>query len=257
MNYLYKTTVLTSITLAFLFCQMPVGLAQQIDREIDSFNKLIVSPRINVTLVKGDKEHVKLEAFGIDPEEVNVRVKGKTLRVYLDKARANEKRVKVRNHDNRGWKQKIGIYEGVVVEATITYRELKHLQFRGEQKMVCNDPLRADKFRIKLYGESKVVLASLKTQRLKASLFGENELLIKSGNTDEQILKLFGENELDTRKVTSAYAKTNTYGVSKVFVNTSELFKVSAFGESKIYYSGGAVLRTGLVLGENRINKIR
>lgn len=252
-----KASGLLSLIIVLLFSQMPWGHAQKIDKDIDAFNKLIVSPKINVTLVKGEKEHVALEAYGVNMDEINVEVRGKTLKVYLDKAKVHEKMVKVRNRDRWHRKAKISVYEGVKVNAIITYRSLKHLEIRGKQDVICDDPLRAEKFRVKLYGESKVRLASLKTERLKASLFGENDLLIKSGSTREQVLKSFGENKINTRSVNSQYAKANTYGESKVYVNTSELFKVTAFGESKIYYAGGATLHPVLILGENSINRIQ
>ena len=257
MKTVNKASGLLSLIIVLLFCQMPLGHAQKIDKDVDPFNKLIVSPRINVTLVKGEKEHVSLEAFGVNTDEINVEVKGKTLRVYLDKAKIHEKMVKVRNRDHWHRKEKISVYDGVKVNATITYRNLKHLEIRGRQDVICDDPLRADKFRVKLYGESKVRLASLETERLKASLFGQNDLLIKSGSTWEQVLKSFGENKINTRSVTSQYAKANTYGQSKVYVNTSELFKVTAFGESRIYYAGSAILHPVLILGENSINRIQ
>ena len=257
MKRLYKTQQRVQLACLFVLCQIPAGFAQDMEEDLDSFNKIVVSPRINLTLVKGDKEHLELETFGVDPDKVNIKTKGKTLRIYLDKARVQEKRVKVRSYRYGNNQQKVSIYDGVKVNATVTYKNLKHLQIRGEQDVLCKDLLRADKFVIKLYGESNVRLASLEAELLKVSLFGKNDLLINSGQTHEQIIKLYGENNIDMKDVDGKYAKTTSYGQSELFVNTSEIIKLTALGESKIYYMGGAILDANLILGENKIRRIR
>ncbi len=255
MKDFYKLSFPAFLFLAVCFCLVFEGKSQKMEKAVDSFDKLIVSPKINVTLVKGDREHVQLEYFGVDEDEVNIKVKGKTLKLYLDNARVHDKRVAIR--DNRHGKQMVSIYENAEVNAVITYKHLKNLQIRGDQKVVCSGPLKSEKFRIKLYGESQVKLASLETSKLKASLFGQNDLKINAGDAPTQILRLMGENVINTQKVASRYARATSYGESKVFLNSSDLFKVTAFGESKIYYSGDATLMLGLVLGDNHIDKIR
>ena len=235
------------------FCFILEGKAQKIEKAVEPFDKLIVSPKINVILIKGEKEHVQLSYFGVEEDEINVKVKGRTLKLYLDNARVHDKRVPAK--DRRYGK--VSIYENVEVNAVISYKHLKSLQIRGEQKVVCSDPLKSEKFRIKLYGESQVKLASLETSKLKASLLGQNDLTINAGDISSQILRLMGENVINTQRVTSNYAKATSYGESKVFLNSSDLFKVTAFGESEIYYAGDATLLLGLVLGDNHIGKIR
>lgn len=229
--------------------------AQVIEKKVNSFDRIIISPRINVKLVKGTQEKVKIETNGLGADKINIKVSGKTLRIYLDQARIQEKRIRVNNYN--GWDEKISIYEGREVDAIITFRDLKHLQIRGNQTVDCEEPLIADKFKLKLYGETRIKLASLSTDRLKASLFGQNKVLIKGGEASKQIVKLFGENTFNTRRVTSKVAKANSFGVSDVYLNTTDWLKVSAFGESNIFYAGGATLHTGLVLGENQINRIK
>ena len=50
------------------------------------FNKVIVSPYIQVTFVQGDKEGVAINDMIVDSSKLNVEVNNGTLRIYLDGA---------------------------------------------------------------------------------------------------------------------------------------------------------------------------
>ncbi len=255
MQHIYFLTKKPNIALMLLMIFSVTTNAQVIEKELKAFDKVIISPHINVNLVEGNSEKVHLETNGLPTDVVNVKVKGKTLKIFLDDAKIQDKRVKVVKKN--GWKQKISIYEGVEIDATITYRKLKHLQVRGAQTITCDTKLDASKFRLKIYGENRLKLANLTANELKVSLFGENKLLIKEGNVSTQIVRLFGENSFNSRQVKSKFTKANSFGVSKIYINTSDWLKVNAFGESTFYYAGNATLHKGIVLGENEFGRIR
>ena len=221
--------------------------AQEITRDLDTFSKIIASPRVNLILTKGEKESIKVVYDDVDASKINVEVKGKTLRIFLDDAKHIEKQVR------HGYHQTRGIYEGVSVTAYVTYKQLQKLEIRGNQELTCNDALDAHRFVLRAYGENDITLASLDTEYFKASLYGENKLKVRKGTAVEQKYRLFGENKIDTRELKSSFAVANIYGEGNVRINTTDEVVVNAFGEPRIEVGGGAYVNRRLVFGRASI----
>ena len=224
--------------------------AQEITRNLKSFKKIIVSPRINLVLEKGDQESIRLVYSNVPADKINITIQNNTLRVYLDDAKVNEKTEQVTPNERRS------IYHNANLTAYVTYREIEHLEIRGNQELTCNGPLRAERFTLKAYGENEIKLASVKADYLRTSLYGENELKITGGKAEYQKYKLFGENKIDTHELRSYSATTNTFGESQITLSTQDQLRINAFGESQITYNGDADVNKGLVFGNTTINKL-
>ena len=231
-----------------------ISLTAQIHYDLDSFDKVLISPKINLVLTKGEVESLKLKIRNVDPEKVNVKVEGNALHLYLDNAK---KYVKHNKYHLNGRKFKEKQYQGVQVTAYLTYRDLKKLQVRGEQWVIAEDPIEVDKFKLKVYGETDINLASIKTDRLKVGLYGENDLDIDSGIAQVQRYRSFGENRVDTRKVTSRKTKTSIFGEADFNLSVTDKLKISSMGEASITFSGQARVTKGIVLGSSEIRNIR
>jgi hypothetical protein len=227
-----------------------LSLAQEISRELKPFNKIIVSPKVNLILEQGDQESIRLTYSNVDADKINIRVHGNTLRVYLDDAKVTEKTYRVSS------KEKRGIYHDVSVTAYVTYKELEHLEIRGNQELTCNGPLTAERFTLRAYGENDINLASLKTEYLRTSLHGENDLKIKGGKAEYQKYNLYGVNKIDTQDLKSFSATATIFGESKIKLNTQDNLKVNAFGESQVSYNGNANVNKGLIFGPAQITKL-
>jgi hypothetical protein len=223
---------------------------QEIQKDLRFFSKIIASPHIHLILKKGDKESIRLVHDDQTTGKINILVKGKTLHIYLDDARRVEKTIRYR--DGRGNSSR-GIYDGVSIAAYVTYQYLEGLEIRGQQQLTCDDPISAEEFTLKAYGENSITLSSLKTDYFKAALYGENELNIKDGKVVEQKYKLFGENKINTRDMKSAFTTTSIFGEGKLRINSSEQVRVDAFGEPEIYVDGGANINKRLVFGKASI----
>ena len=164
-------------------------------QELRSFDRIIVSPRVQLELVKGDKESVRLEYENIDEGKVNVQVKGNTLRIYLDEAKfivKNSRRG--RYYDEYGGWDRQMYKEGVRVKAYVTYTDLKYLQIRGEEDIDINSDIENERFKLKAYGESTIRMKSITADKFKAVLIGENKLQIKGGKANKQKYKSIGDN---------------------------------------------------------------
>jgi Putative auto-transporter adhesin, head GIN domain len=224
---------------------------------LEPFDKIVISPRINVVLLKGEQESIRIDYDNIPKDKLNYKVKGGKLKVYLDHARITEKQVSYyyhdENHDEHG---KRGIYQGSAITIYVTYKKLRSIDLRGEEELRCDDVLAADKFKLKVYGEGKIKLASLEVKKFKTSLYGENNLDILSGNADHQVYRLFGENKIDTEGLKSHSASTRIYGEGYLSVNASDHFRINALGEPRVHVAGTSMISKGIILGraDIRIN---
>lgn len=224
--------------------------AQEIVKPLASFNRIIVSPKINLILEHGDTEHIRLVYSNVTPDKINIEVEGKTLRLYLDDARVYE-------HTHKGfYTSREGIYKDATITAYVTYKAIRALEIRGDQELTCNGELNAKKFTLKAYGENEIRLSAVNSEYFKTSLYGVNDLKIKGGQAKCQKYRLFGENKIDTRELKSLMATTNIYGESKIRLTTIDELKVNSFGEGLVYYTGDAQVFRGFVFGRTRIEKL-
>jgi hypothetical protein len=93
------------------------------------------------------------------------------LRIYLDDAKEFTKNETVYED---GHETKRPIYKGTVVVATVTYKTLDELSVRGEETMWCKSLLKGDEFKLKLYGESNVLIDKVSLGNLTChNIWGE------------------------------------------------------------------------------------
>ena len=183
--------------------------AQEIQKDLNAFDKIILSPKINLILQKGDKESIRIKYSNVSSDKINIEVSNNRLRIYLDDARLVEKQKKT--HDEN-YSFKASIYRDAVITAYVTYRELKVLDVRGEEEVTCDGAINNENFKLKAYGEVEITLASLHTKKFKAVLYGENKLKIKEGQAGHQRYRLYGENKIDTQALSSETVSTTIYG---------------------------------------------
>lgn len=225
--------------------------AQESVRKVRPFSRIIASPHINVILEEGESETVRLLCNDISEDRVNVEVRGKTLRLYLDDARVTDKLERHGRHSKRS------VYQDVSVTAYVTYRTLERLEVRGAQEVTCHSPIRSEKkFKLKAYGENEINLVSLRTDYFKTVLYGQNRLKIKGGKADYQKYKLYGENRIDASRMKSYSASAMSFGESDVKIYSQDEVRVTAFGETRVSFSGDAYLSKGLIFGKTDINRV-
>ena len=227
------------------------SFAQAIEKNVGHFNKLVVSPRINLIMVAGDEESVKINYANVDASKINIVVKNHALHIYLDGSKYTEKRERVKKD---GWVDKESVYRHASITAYVTYRQLDKLVVRGEQEVEVRSAIDNKKFKLSAYGECEITLASLQTGKFKASLYGQHTLKIKSGEVDTQKYKLFGENKIDAQAIQSEEIASTTYGESRLKFNAHESLHLVTFGESDVKVKGGAEVNR-LTFGEVAVNR--
>ena len=241
----------TIFILIILIGQLTIAQSKTIS--VTSFDKVILSPHIQATFVKGNEQSVVIEKSTVALDKINVEVNGKTLRIYLDGAKEVTKNEKTFED---GYKRKRSIYKGTVLTATVTYTNLEELSLRGEETIVCKSPIDQEKFRLKIYGESQVYLNEVELQELHTTIYGESFLEVKKGRTGHQKFTAYGETKINTLGVANKSTKITAYGEGSYRVNVSERLKVTAYGEATIAYNGNPNVDRGLIIGEATIQRI-
>lgn len=225
-------------------------------RSVDHFTKVMVGPHVELVLEKGEHETVTLTNLGVEFSEVNVKVSGNTLMIYLDDARIVTKHRKEK-HSEYGYKSKVPVYKGTQVTATVSYNYLHKVSLRGEERYVVMNPVSSDRFKVKMYGEGTLEIPEINAEKMKVKLYGDNELHIEGGKVTKAKYKAYGENEVHSDHLITDVTKSSNFGENSLRVNASDRIKWSALGESVIGYKGVSHVDKGIVIGENESYKIR
>lgn len=221
--------------------------------EVESFDKVIVSPHIEVTFIESDVELVEILSCKEPLSKLNVEVIGSTLRIYLEGAKTytDSKDIKGDNYD-----YKVPIYNGTVVKAKVNYKNLEELSLRGEEKFVCKSTIEQNEFDLKIFGESQVYFNRVDLKNLTTTIYGESYLELKDGSIASQKITAYGESTVNTLNVKCDEAKITAYGEGSYRIAVKDRLKVTAFGEATIAYEGSPDVRKGIVIGEATIQKI-
>jgi ribosomal protein L31 len=250
-----KTTNITNIfKTLFALLAIQTGFAQTKTVNVDTFNKVIVSPHVQVVFQHGDSENVAIESSTVAEDKINIEVNGKTLRIYLDGAKEVTKSEKTREN---GYERKKSIYNGTVVKAIVTYKQLEELSLRGEEKIVCKSTLEGEKFHLKIYGESQVYLDKVALDYLKTTIYGESYLELKEGTIGRQKITAYGEPKVNTLGVASKSVKITAYGEGSYRLNVVDNLKITAYGEATVAYEGNPKVNKGIIIGEATVQKIQ
>ena len=243
---------LKHITLITLICLGQMLIAQT-KTEVKPFHKAIISPHIETIFVQGDEESVTIVENTLSDDIVNIEVKNKTLRVYLDDAKTTTKTKKVKID---GYKRKMPIYKGKVLSIKVVYKNLNDLSLRGEQKTVCKSLIDTNNFKLKIYGESQVTFNDIDIKDFDATIYGESELTIKNGTTNTQKITAYGEGEINMVEVKNKTSKLKAYGEAEFTINSSDHIKFTAYGEAELHYKGTASVSQGLSIGDSKVKQI-
>jgi hypothetical protein len=244
-----KNLTFIALTFCFLFARL-LAFGQTDTMELPSYQGIITSPHIDVVLIKGDREGVKLEYSGVERDKINVEVKDNKLCIYLTNARYLPKRNKYYVNGNS---YNESIYKDAKVVVYVTYVNLSYIEQRGDRSLICGDTLRNNKLRIELYGRTHADFAGLQTEKLNVALYGENHLTINGGYADLQKYHAYGENKVNAESLSGEEINTTSFGESRFMLKASDKITISTFGESRIYFSGLAYIQKGIIIGNNTI----
>lgn len=228
------------------------ALAQN-SRQVAHFNKIIVSPYIQVTLVEGNEEAVAINELRTDNSKLHIEVNDQTLRIYLEGAKDIPKYEK--DYSN-GYKDTHPLYQNTTVVATITYKTLSELSLRGEEKQVCKSPIDGSRFTLKMYGETHMTFAELNLSEMETTMYGDAVLKIESGSIVDQKYTCYGDAEVNSLSITGKTSHITAYGDADFRINVSDKIKITAFGDARVHYKGDPEIAKGIHIGDMELDKI-
>ncbi|MGJ8592334.1 MAG: head GIN domain-containing protein [Aquaticitalea sp.] len=239
------------VVLSFSFLLNPLNSnAQSKTYQVSGYDKVIVSPHIEVVFKIGEKESVMVE-FNTEPiEKFNVEVDNGTLELYLDDAKITTKSEKEINDRN------VPLYKGTVIKAIVTYKNVDTFSLRGEESFVFESPIESKKLDLSIYGASQVQLNEVTLKELKIAIYGESFVRIDKGTVEFQQIRAYGESSVNLLEVNSQRTKLTAYGDGSFQFKASEELKVTSYGEPTVTYKGDAKLKNGLSFGEASIVKL-
>jgi len=225
-------------------------IAQSTVINVDSFDKVVVSPHIEVVFVEGETESVTVDAITVPQEKLNVEVKNNTLSVYLEGAKMTTDTKKVKKN---GYKMRVPIYNGTAVKAIVTYKNLNKLDLRGEQRFVFESPLNTDELKFNVYGESQVYINEINVNNLFVSIYGESVFNVEKGKARNQKYTAYGESTVNASNIKSDNTKLTAYGDGSFQFNVADRLKVTSYGEATITYAGSPTVNRGIIIGDTSI----
>ena len=225
-------------------------LAQTKTISVSNFDSVIISPHISVTFQEGSEESVRVESITEPMEKFNVEVKNNTLSIFLDDARITTKNKKEKTEYYNRSKP---IYKGTVARLVVTYKKINELDLRGEEKFLFESNIDTERLRLKIFGESEVIMNSVSLRTLQATLYGESHLEILKGDVETQKITAYGETTINTQNVESKETKLTAYGSGTFQLNVADRLKVTSYGEATIVYKGNPDVDKGIVIGETTI----
>ncbi|AYN69391.1 DUF2807 domain-containing protein [Euzebyella marina] len=221
--------------------------------DVEPFEKVIVSPHIEVIFKEGAEESVTIKSSKLPLEKIHIEEKHNQLHLYLEGAKLTTKSERVESDE---WHGKKSIYNGTMVTAIVAYRKLKELSLRGEETFTCESRLDSERFRLSIYGESKVYLNDVDFSEMKTTVYGESFLEIKTGEIDRQKITAYGETVINTLGVKCGETKITAYGEGSYRLHAMNDLRITAFGEATVAYAGSPEVSKGMVIGEARIQQM-
>jgi len=222
----------------------------EITQKLQSFNKVVVSPKIDLVLIPGETESVKIEYSGVDPENIIIDQSGKRLHIYLDHAKIFDIGERRKHHDMFERRER---YKFAHVTAYVTFKHLKMIESRGEGVVLCDGKISSKKLKVRTMGNTNARFAYLEAKTIKARMYGENTIKIMDGDAGHLSYKLYGENKIDSRGLVSVTSSTTIYGEGRVSLHATEKVRVNSFGEPSLYVTGSPYISKGIILGHANI----
>ncbi len=241
--------LLTLLAAVTIFAGYSQGI-ESFDKKLEPFNKIVVSHKIDLILIPGEEESIKIEYIGVDPENIIIDQRRGRVHVYLDHAKffdLGERRPHGFDRRER--------YRDAHLRAYVTFKSLKLIETRGEGDVVCDGKIFSKKLKVRAYGETDIQLAHVDARTFKARLFGANNMSVLDGDASHLSYKMYGENRINSRGLSSITSNTTIYGEGYVRLHASEEVRLTSFGEPNLYVSGSPYISKGIILGHANIRR--
>lgn len=164
-------------------------------RPTGPFTQIKVSEGITVQLSRGEREAIRLKVQGTEAEKVHTVLMGEVLKIFMEP----------------------GHYKGVVVEAEVTYRELKAVLAGSGARVFATGVVTADSLFIRAGSAARVELA-VKTEKTEADISSSAEVKLE-GYTRRLDARVYSSGTLQALglQADQVRVKAGSAGLARVF----------------------------------------
>lgn len=226
------------------------GYSQSIEKNLQPFEKIVVSPKIDLVLIPGNTESIRITYDGVEQEKIIIKQSGKKVHVYLDGAKIFDKGE--RGRDMFEWRP---AYRFARVTAYVTFKSLRLIETRGDGEVLCEGKILSRNLKVRAYGDVDVLLAYVEAKTFRARMFGDNYLNVHEGLTGHSNYRLYGDNRVDADGIQTVTSNSTIYGAGQVKLFATEEVRVNAFGDQRILISGSPNISRGVVFGSAIIKR--
>ncbi len=212
------------LVLFLIACSITTYSQKVHEKELEHFDKIRITNQVKVFLSPGEKESIRIQATGIDFNDIIAEVTGKTLEI--------------------GFKR--GVHKDAEVDIYLTYTNLRDIHVSASGRASFQKPLTGEKivFRAHTSGEIDATV-NLTTFDVVASKGGIVHLKGKAQSYEAKISLGATLSALDL-EVDTAYLKIGSKGVGKV--NATKLVDASVRSGATLTLTGNPKrkIKTGL-----------
>ena len=220
------TVLILSIYVVFTSCLSPGfkihgnGRVIEENREVYEFRKIKIDGVVNVHLIQGEKEEVRVETDENLQPYIHVYTTGNTL--VLD------------TEDGRD-------YKFTRNEIYVTFVNLEMIEMDGVGNLKCADPLNIQSLTMEKDGVGSAdILINCEELKIKQGGVGNLNL---SGNANIFELRNTGVGSVNAYNLVSNYADVKNTGVGSTEVNANKEISIHSTGVGSVKYRGSAVIK--------------
>lgn len=205
-------------TILFITIISHISFAQNTEtRTPGSFKRLSIGISGDVELVEGNEESIKIQASGVNLEEIETEVFGDKLRIRWRKG-------------YRNWRRRTN------VKIWLTYRSLESISIGGSADVIAKSVLKGDQLYLRVSGsgniEGKVAVNTLETK-----ISGSGRIYI-SGVTKSQMIGISGSGSIRAFDLQSNSADIRISGSGSARIQVKDAIKAKISGSGSVRYKG-------------------
>jgi hypothetical protein len=192
------------------------------DRHLSGFNAVDVAGSIDVYIVQGETESVKVEAPADVIDHIITEVDGGKLRIS-DK------------HDSFSWGNLFGgSHKKIAVYVSV--KEINSIGVTGSGDVNFKDGLKSNSLKLRLTGSGDV-FGRLDVQRLESNLSGSGDVKI-SGNAGDASISVSGSGDFNAKGLATENMSVHISGSGDASVNVNNSLQASVSGSGDVSYTG-------------------
>ncbi|EAY30315.1 conserved hypothetical protein [Microscilla marina ATCC 23134] len=182
-----------------------------------SFNSLSIGLAAKVELSEGGAESIRIEANGVELNQIETNVEDGKLRIRWKKG-------------YRNWKRRKN------VKLWITYRSLNKIGIGGSASVVAKSTLKGNQLSLSVSGSGNLT-AQVAVTNLKTSISGSGSLRI-SGKANDQSIKISGSGSIRAFELASTAATVRISGSGSARIQVKDAITARISGSGSVRYKG-------------------